>query len=396
MAAGEIVKYESQRLVLHTDVDRPPRRSLRAFESAGRPGCVNRPTAGRMTASRCGLPVRDGAPEKFSDAGLLPKSIERFLAAASGKTPGEPLLDEGSVQRLLPRHLMIHEATHCFMTARGGTMLPVWYLEGTAELFATHVTDASSGQFRFGVMPTDTSQLPGWGRLGMLRRDVRRGRLPRFAMLSGVLENRHEKIRPMPGRGPIAVSWRPPPLRVRFPGDWASTSLTGGSTRRWNDVRSRSDALQLSGDWQPGTWCPVSISSDRQSGSCGPGPWADGTRTVVVADPGVWESTGVRVEKGRGLKWSPTGGSPSRGNPGRGSDADGISSATTRDCRWAGWSGGAAGPRIGSPPRVVSLGRDGRLLPRTSGTLFLRLNDFLSELADNTGTVTVEIRNAKR
>ncbi|GIS63011.1 MAG: hypothetical protein CM1200mP2_52360 [Planctomycetaceae bacterium] len=187
------------------------------------------------------------------------------------------------------RHLMIHEATHCFMTARGGTMLPVWYLEGTAELFATHVTDASSGQFRFGVMPTDTSQLPGWGRLGMLRRDVRRGRLPRFAMLSGLWKTEHEKI------STYAWSWAYCRFLASIPstgpvfGHWASTSLTGkGLTRRWND-RSVPVPMRcsLSGDWQPATWCPVSISSDRQSGSCGPGPWR-------LTGPGrSWWPTGV-------------------------------------------------------------------------------------------------------
>jgi hypothetical protein len=43
------------------------------------------------------------------------------------------------------------------------------------------------------------------------------------------------------------------------------------------------------------------------------------------------------------------------------------------------------------PPRVVSLGSQGKLVPETSGILFLRLNDFLSELSDNTGSVTVRI-----
>jgi hypothetical protein len=43
---------------------------------------------------------------------------------------------------------------------------------------------------------------------------------------------------------------------------------------------------------------------------------------------------------------------------------------------------------------VVSLGAEGKLVPKVSGTLFLRLNDFLSELADNTGSVTVEIHKA--
>jgi hypothetical protein len=36
------------------------------------------------------------------------------------------------------------------------------------------------------------------------------------------------------------------------------------------------------------------------------------------------------------------------------------------------------------------------MVPATSGTLFLRLNDFLSELADNSGAVTVELTGEER
>ena len=112
-----------------------------------------------------------------------------------------------------------------------------------------------------------------------------------------------------------------------------------------------------------------------------------------------WQATGVRVEKGRGLRVV----------------ADGRFTLARKPKPWISTAAGIsfryhAGLPLGrlvgvvqpdrvtsdTPPRVVSLGTDGRLLPKTSGTLFLRLNDFLSELADNTGMVTVEIRNPKR
>ena len=125
---------------------------------------------------------------------------------------------------------------------------------------------------------------------------------------------------------------------------------------------------------------------------------ADGTRTVVVADRG-WQSTGVRVEKGRGLRVVADGRFTLARKPRPWiSTADGISFRYHAGLPLGRLVGVVQPDRAtsDSPPRVVSLGRDGRLLPRTSGTLFLRLNDFLSELADNTGMVTVEIRNANR
>ena len=404
MAAGEIVKYESQRLVLHTDVA-PATAAilLRAFESAWKTWVRE---FGSPPAGNDGKPLRITgcvmvAPEKFSDAGLLPKSIERFLGSEHpGKHQGNRFWMKERSSDYYRRHLMIHEATHCFMTARGGTMLPVWYLEGTAELFATHVTDASSGQFRFGVMPTDTSQLPGWGRLGMLRRDVRRGRLPRFAMLSGLWKTEHEKI------STYAWSW----AYCRF---LASHPVYGSGFRtlgkHLSDGRfdaalersfgSRSDVLQFewrlaARDMVPGFDFQRSAIRFVRSRPLE----ADGTRTVVVADRG-WQSTGVRVEKGRGLKVVADGRFTLARKPRPWiSTADGISFRYHAGLPLGRLVGVVQPDRVISdaPPRVVSLGRDGRLLPRTSGTLFLRLNDFLSELADNTGMVTVEIRNAKR
>ncbi len=402
--AGEIVRYESRRLVLHTDVAPATAKMLvRAFESAWETWVGE---LGPPPADKGGKPLRIigcvmVAPGKFSDAGLLPKSVERFLGSEHpGKHQRNRFWMKNRASDYYRRHLMIHEATHCFMTARGVTMLPVWYLEGTAELFATHVTDRSTGRFRFGVMPSDVSQLPGWGRLGMLRRDVRRGRLPRFEMLSGLWKTEHEKI------STYAWSWAycrflasHPVYRSGFRelGKHLSDGRFGAALEREFD--SRSDALQFewrlaARDMVPGFDFQRSAIRFVRSRPLA----ADGARTVVAADRG-WQSTGVRVEKGRGLRVVADGRFTLARKPKPWiSTADGISFRYHAGLPLGRLVGVVQPDRVTSdtPPRVVSLGTDGRLLPKTSGTLFLRLNDFLSELADNTGMVTVEIRNPKR
>ena len=402
--AGEIARYESRRLVLHTDVKPETARMLvAAFEAAwetwvGEFGPPPGDRAGRkLRITGCVMVDR----EDFSAAGLLPKSIEKFLEGAHpGKHQQDRFWMKDQVGDYYRRHLMIHEATHCFMTTRGGPMLPVWYLEGTGELYATHVVDPLTGRFRFGVMPTDVGQLPGWGRLGMLRRDVRRGRLPRFELLSGLWTTEHEKIET------YAWSWAycrflasHPTYRVGFK-ELGKHLGDGKFDAAWERAfGSRSHALQFewrlaARDMVPGfDFCRSAIRFVR------PRPLTvEGARVVVAADRG-WQSTGVRVEKGTSLKLVASGRFTLARKPKPWvSTAGGISFRYHAGLPLGRLVGVVQPDRVTSdkPPRVVSLGREGRMVPATSGTLFLRLNDFLSELADNSGAVTVELTGEER
>jgi hypothetical protein len=44
------------------------------------------------------------------------------------------------------------------------------------------------------------------------------------------------------------------------------------------------------------------------------------------------------------------------------------------------------------PPEILTIGRKKTFIAQTSGTIYFRLNDFWSELADNKGSVTVSVR----
>src|SRR5690606_33067247 len=71
------------------------------------------------------------------------------------------------------RHLVIHEATHCFMST-GGFVPPPWYMEGMAELFATH-DRSSAGAWRFGLMPGGPTGFEGLRRIPLIRQAIREG-----------------------------------------------------------------------------------------------------------------------------------------------------------------------------------------------------------------------------
>jgi len=401
--AGEISRYESQRLVLHTDAKPVTARMLvSAFDAAWETWVTE---FGPPPPGKSGEKLRITGcvmvdTEDFAAAGLLPKPIESFLA---GEHPGKHRRDrfwmkdqKGDYYR---RHLMIHEATHCFMTARGGPNLPVWYLEGTAELYATHMVDPLTGRYRFGVMPRDGARLPGWGRLGMLRRDVRRGRLPRFELISRLWTIEHRKIET------YAWSWAycrflasHPTYRVGFRelGKHLDDGKFDAALER--AFGSRRQALQF--EWRMAARDMVPGFDFRRAAITftRPRPLTNRGATLELAADRGWQSSGVLVEKGVGVKLVASGRFILARKPRPWvSTAEGISFRYHAKLP-LGRLVAVVQPgevRSDTPPRVVSLGEKGQLVPKVSGTLFLRLNDVLSELADNTGGVTVEILAAE-
>ena len=61
------------------------------------------------------------------------------------------------------RHLLLHEGTHCFMLSWLDGGGPPWYMEGVAELLATHAD--ADGVLRLGHFPRDRSEVPMLGRI---------------------------------------------------------------------------------------------------------------------------------------------------------------------------------------------------------------------------------------
>jgi len=397
--AAEIRRYESKRLILHSDIDPAIARTLPplldqawlAWEGYyGRPPGDTPDTPFRIT----GHVMAD--PDAFARAGLLPAPIERFLKGTHpGKHQGRQFWMKDQTSEYYRRHLMVHEATHCFMASGGDIRLPVWYLEGTAELFATHRLDPATRRASFAVMPSDEQQFPGWGRIGMLRRDVKRGRLPGFDRLAGLWKLQHERIET------YAWSWAftkfldtHPRYQKRFRG--LGDHLHDG--RFTAELRRvfRDDWSRLNFEWRLAARHLVAgYDFERtviQFHPAVPLP-AKGSRTVVAADRG-WQSTGIQLKAGRSYQLTAKGRFTLADKPKPWiSEPDGISFRYH-----AGLPLGRLvcvlrpdDRTITRPPRVVSIGSKSRIRPKVAGTLFLRLNDFPSELADNKGGVSVSI-----
>ncbi|QDT63539.1 hypothetical protein [Calycomorphotria hydatis] len=103
--------------------------------------------------------------EKFDRLGLIPEDLPEFL---TGRHSGKEFWVLDQEWDYYRRHLVLHEATHCFMTSLPDSEGPAWYMEGMAEHFATHRLRAEGGA-EFRVMPDNPEDFDGWGRIKLLQ-----------------------------------------------------------------------------------------------------------------------------------------------------------------------------------------------------------------------------------
>ena len=107
---------------------------------------------------------------KFASLGLLPKQRPDF---SNGFTTADQLWLVEQPSDYYRRHLLLHEGTHGFMHAMTGGTGPGWYMEGMAELFATHRWQ--TGKLHLRRMPADRQEVPMWGRIKLVREACRAG-----------------------------------------------------------------------------------------------------------------------------------------------------------------------------------------------------------------------------
>ncbi len=330
--------------------------------------------------------------ETFAECGLLPAEVPEFRHGYA--LSGELWLDE-QPSDYYRRHLLLHEGTHGFMAALLGGCGPPWYMEGMAELLATHAY--RDGQLRLNYFPRHRDEVPMLGRIKL----VQDAFAARHAMrLSSILlydARAHLQDEPygwcwaaaafLDGHPQFRSRFRTLKAAVReadfnqrfqrlYNEDWDALA------EQWQlfvaDLEHGYDLQRMAVDFKPGT-----------------SPVAGTARCEVAADRG-WQNTGFRLEAGNTYQltargryqlgdepqtwWSEPGGVTLRYYQGR---PLGILLAAVRP----------DGPQRGVSPllRPVTVGLGATLTPEQSGTLYLRVNDSAGELADNTGTLEVTL-----
>ncbi|HEY4261337.1 MAG TPA: hypothetical protein VGM98_14315 [Schlesneria sp.] len=393
--------FESKRLKLYTDIDPQIAATLptvidRAYEALEKYFGALPPDRARTEFQMTGYLIGDDA--LFREAGLIPGDLPRF---EHGRHRRNEFWMREQQYDYYRRHLLIHEATHCFMTTMPDVDAPVWYMEGMAECFGTHRI-AQDGTIEFRVMPISPEEFAGSGRITVIRNDYASGEAKSVTEILGLRPEEFLKT------DQYAWSWglctfldTHPRYQERFrklgehlqqnafPAEFHRSfspdarDLATEWTLFAQNLQYGYDATRAAIDFQPGAEL---TASHLQS------------EVEIKADRG-WQSSTVRMREGDKYMISATGRFELAQEP-----KPWISEPSGISFRYFGGKplglllgclrteSGESGGGEDSMLRVYPIGLGGTFTAPVSGTMYLRINDEWNSLSDNKGSVRVEVR----
>jgi hypothetical protein len=334
---------------------------------------------------------------RFDALGLMPPAgNDQFI---NGISMGATFWFYDQPTAYYRRHLMLHEGTHAFMATFLGGCGPGWYMEGTAELLATHRFDEKTSQITLGIMPRDRKEVPMLGRIKLIHDAREAGRvldLPAVLRIDNSKQLENE---------PYTWCWAAaklmdsqPRYRERFRGLRRHVL-----NREFNEIARREfgeDWSHLQAEWLAFVTTldhgydfeRMAIDFDRAR------PVGARTHSVSIAADRGWQSSGVRLIQGKSYRVAATGrydiandGQPWPCEPG------GVT-IDYYDGRPLGMLLGAIDGRTkgATLADTIRIGLSTTIMPAASGTLYLRVNDSAGRLDENRGSLTVTIAEAAR
>ncbi|HZZ73261.1 MAG TPA: hypothetical protein VFE24_13475 [Pirellulales bacterium] len=334
-----------------------------------------------------------GEQERFRQSKLLPADLPKFLHGY--EVDYEIWVNEQTTD-YYRRHLLLHEGTHAFMRTQFNSCGPPWYMEGLAELLATHRW--VDGKLTLGIMPDKKEDVPGWGRIKIVKDAFAKNQAHSLAQVLRFQPSQFLTTEP--------YGW-----------SWAATAFFNGHPKyrdRFRDAvkdvdhrdfnarfqeRFKTDWPLVTEEWQLFiATLEYGYDFDRaaidfQIGK--PLASAGGTATLR-ADRG-WQASGFVVEAGRKYRLRASGRYQIAKLPKPWlSEANGVSLRYYR-----GHPLGlllAAVHNDDAPPgapsgllQPIAVGLSQTIAPDRSGTLYFKINDSPAELSDNSGGLSVEI-----
>lgn len=395
-----IRKITGRHLTLYTDlagdeIDRLPEVFDRAFPQWLR--YFNVPEKNVADWHITGALMKDKKP--FVLAGLLPDDVPDFL---HGYSRGDRLWLYEQPSDYYRRHLFLHEGTHAFMNTVLGGCGPPWYMEAVAEYLATHRWN--QGELTLGYMPKNRQEVPEWGRIRLIQDAVAAGRALTFPRVLEIPSNRQAE------NEFYAWCWaaatlldRDPRYRDRF--RQMIQHVQNPDFDKQFRSRFESDWLELCEQWQlmiadlEYGYDVERSAVDFQNSSLPQTGEGQGMREFAIAADRGWQNTGLQLEAGKRYRLTASG-RFQVADPGQiwWSEPNGVSVRYYRG-RPLGVLLAAVRPNEPTPdgtsallhPSVVGLATT--LTPKTTGTLFLKINDSAGELDDNAGEVSVRVQS---
>jgi hypothetical protein len=361
-------------------------------------------------------PARDGADYRIT--GFVMADRNRFVQARlakadlldsfHGRQIGAEFWMNNQTLNYYRRHLLLHEAVHCYMRHLPGEAgFPMWYLEGMAEMIATHhrgIDEPETAspatvpppEFTFNVMPTDRMRFRGLERIIILQRDVKKNGVRSIA-----------QIRAMTGDDfrnsvePYAWCWAlcrfldsHPTTRTRFrklaaefvstPPDEAIRTFFGEAGRNLETEWALFAAnIEHGYEFEPHA---IAFQSGR--------PLETDFHVTEVESRQSWQTTLLQVEAGTTYQVTAAGQFTLKQDERPWlSEANGISIHYHKGEPLGRLLGAVyVEGKPGAMLQSIPLGNTATLTPTQTGTLYLRVNDRPDSLSDNKGRLSVTIR----
>lgn len=392
--------FESQRLKLYTDIEPKFARSLPGLIDQAYQALVD--YFGPLPPSRSGAEFQMtgyliGDEALFREAGLIPLDLPPF---EHGRHRRNEFWMREQRFEYYRRHLLIHEATHCFMTVLPDVDAPVWYMEGMAECFGTHRIDAD-GTARFRVMPTSPEDFAGSGRITAIRNDLAAGHGKAIGEILDFKAVEFLKTEQYAWSWGLSMFLNSHPRyrdrfrelggylqRNAFPTHFHKvfSPVAGELNTEWmlfsRNLQYGFDIERAAIEFLPGL--PLDLAHPRHE-------------VRIQSDRG-WQSSGIHLEKDQICQLQAQGRFVLAQRPKDWvADAGGVSFRYFEGIPLGMLLGALHGDSVSADQptdsmlRISPIGRSGVFKAREAGTLYLRLNDEWNSLHDNHGEVVVEI-----
>ncbi|HEY2838273.1 MAG TPA: hypothetical protein VGJ26_03945 [Pirellulales bacterium] len=334
-----------------------------------------------------------GDKQKFQSVGLLPADLPPFLHGyyRSGRVW---LYEQPS--DYYRRHLLLHEGTHAYADAALGGCGPPWYLEGIAELLATH--SLVDGKLKLNVFPARREDVPLWGRVKLVRDAIDAGHALTLVDVLDYGATAHRQAEPygwcwalaafLEGHQRYHERFQKLPTLVRQP----------DFNRQFRQLFA-DDWADLVDEWQVfAANLEYGYDFERTVIAFDAGwPLPAGGATVTIAADRGWQSSGYQIDAGKKYRVTAKGRFQLAKEPRPWiSEPNGVSIRYSQGKPLGLLLGAVRAPAKDpqarsslAPPFEIGLGTT--VKPEHTGALYLRVNDSMAELADNAGAVEVTI-----
>ena len=394
-----IHRLESGRLILLTDrspdgLEDLPQLADELFDYLQQVCGPLRPAADDTAFQVTGCLMVDEA--RFSLAGLIPPKV---VGMRHGQQLGYSFWIRDQPDDYYLRHLLLHEFVHCYMTCETGLgdIPPAWFMEGAAEVFATHQSNRSATVFS--VIPHEHRGFEGWGRISEIRRRLQESTVKTafrriIPTLDEVLEP-SESLQHDDGRYAYwwAVCWMLD-NHPDFMDDWTKLCRTRGRmafAERMAALKSRAKN-RLRSDWLLFMDCLCEgFDASRSFAAWRKHRFKSESELALLATAG-WQDTGHWLHEGvicdircdgscvlakTTVPWV--------------AEPQGITLNYNQSRPLGEVVALIVDPENGRVSHRIPIGRSRRLIAPISGRLWLQINDSAAQRADNSGALTVKI-----